>query len=126
MKTRALLAVGLFLATSAAGCGGGGAGNASGGTPNSSMRAPITAEDLTPGRFSDVMDAVQKLRPGWMTRVNGIFVEGHEVKPDDLRMESIGAIQEIKLLRCEQAMVKYPVNCVSQTYLEITRKRRAP
>ncbi|MDA0310829.1 MAG: hypothetical protein O2992_01780 [Gemmatimonadetes bacterium] len=126
MKTRALLTVGLFVVLSVASCGGGGAGNTSNGAPRTSMRAPITLEDLPPGRFSDVIDAVQKLRPGWMTRVNGIFVEGHEVKPDDLRMEAVDAIQEIKLLRCEQAMVKYPVNCVSQTYLEIIRKRRAP
>jgi hypothetical protein len=102
------------------GCATGGGGSAGGG----SLSSPITAADLTPGRFRDVIDAITKLRPGWLNRVEGIFVEGHQVQADNLRLQALDAIGEIKLLRCEQAMVKFPVSCVSARYLEITRKRR--
>lgn len=94
---------------------------ASGGSRNSS-NGPLTSEDLIAGRFADPMDALRRLRPGWMNRVRGIFIEGHSVTADDLALEPIGGIAEIRLLPCERAMIKYPVNCVSANYLEITRK----
>ena len=63
------------------------------------------------------------MSPGWMNRVDGIFIGGFPVAAESLELEPISGIAEIRLLRCDQAMVKYPVNCVSATYLEITRRR---
>ena len=95
---------------------------ASGPTRNGSS-GPITSRDLTAGRFADVPDALRRLRPGWMNRVRGIFIDGHSVTLDNLDLEPISGIAEIRLLQCDRAMIKYPVNCVTATYLEITRQR---
>ena len=114
-RVRAACALVALLAMAACASGGGG---------GQSLRSPITSEDLVQGRYSDVMDAITRLRPGWMNRVKAVFVEGHEVEVENLRLEAIESIGSITLLRCEQAMIKYPVNCVSSTYLEILRKRR--
>ena len=83
----------------------------------------ITAEDLVPGRYSNAMDTITKLHPGWMNRVTDIFADGHRIDEEDLRLETPASIQSISILQCEQAMIKCPVNCVSQTYLEIVRRR---
>lgn len=50
-------------------------------------------------------------------------MDGHQIDEEDLRLEAPASIQSISLLQCEQAMIKYPVNYVSQTYLEIVRRR---
>lgn len=95
---------------------------ASGGT-RINANGPLTSEDLIAGRFADVSDALRRLRPGWMNRVRGIFIDGHSVTFESLDLEPISGVAEIRLLQCDRAMIKYAVRCVSSTYLEITRKR---
>ena len=110
----ALLTAALALA---AGCA------SSGGAPGGSDSGVITAEELPAGRFANAEEAIRRLRPTWLLRLGGIFVEGHETSLETLRLEPVAAIAEIRRLRCEQAMARYPVSCVSNHYLEITRKR---
>ncbi|MBT5046241.1 MAG: hypothetical protein HOM57_14480 [Gemmatimonadales bacterium] len=95
----------------------------SGGGARGQSTRTITAEDLVPGRYSNAMDTITKLHPGWMNRVTDIFADGHRIDEEDLRLETPASIQSISLLQCEQAMIKCPVSCVSQTYLEIVRRR---
>jgi hypothetical protein len=72
-------------------------GCASGGT-RSTANGPLTSEDLVAGRFSDVSDALRRLRPGWMNRVRGVFIDGHSVAIETLDLEPISGIAEINLL----------------------------
>ncbi|MEQ9397692.1 MAG: hypothetical protein RJQ04_00850 [Longimicrobiales bacterium] len=109
-----LLTGALALAAACASTGG-----ASGGSDSN----VITAEELPAGRFANAEEAIRRLRPTWLIRLGGIFVEGHETSLETLRLEPVAAIAEIRRLRCEQAMARYPVSCVSDHYLEITRKR---
>ena len=97
-------------------------GCASGGSGGSSSQV-ITAEELPAGRFANAEEAIRRLRPNWLVRLGGIFVEGHATSLESLRLEPVGGIAEIRRLRCEQAMTRYPVSCVTDYYLEVTRRR---
>lgn len=105
----------LALAVLVAGCASAGGGS------NSS--SAITAEDLAPGRFANAVEAIERLRPTWFTRLEAVFVEGHETDLDRLRMEPVAGIAEIRRLTCEQATMRYPVNCITGYFLEVTRTR---
>lgn len=98
------------------------AGCASTGSGGSSSRV-ITADEMPAGRFASAVEAIERLRPTWFTRLEGIFVEGHQTDLERLRMEPVAGIAEIRRLTCEQATLRYPVNCITGYYLEVTRTR---
>lgn len=103
-----------------AACASSGAEARSGGTD-----APIGPADLENGGYSSLYVAVRELRPGWLNRINGVFVDGHAVEGIPwLRSVPTDGVDLIELLSCDEAMTRlYVSNCFTGRYIAIAYRR---
>ena len=122
MMTRRTLSLfaALTLAASVPGC----ASTGTGGPSARSVRdAPITAAELSEGAYANISQAVQQLRPTWLTRLAGVYIAGFRASQSDWQSEPLGAVGEIRIISCDVAVARYGSRCISGRYLEIERRR---
>jgi hypothetical protein len=70
------------------------------------------------------MEAVRLLRPNWLSRIAGAYVDGRELTDDELEAEPIQGIVEIRFLTGSEATAQLgAVNRSSSAgYLHIIRR----
>lgn len=83
---------------------------------------PITADELRSIVATTVLTAVRELRPQWLTRLEGAFLDGNPVSVRHLEEESLSGIAEIRLLTAEQATARYGTRSLSGSFLEVVRR----
>jgi hypothetical protein len=84
--------------------------------------APITAEELDATAAANILAAVRDLRPQWLNRVEGAFLDGLPVSVRQLQQESLRGIAEIRLLSAGEATARYGTRSLSGSFLEVVRQ----
>jgi hypothetical protein len=125
------LAILLAAAASVSACSSGTGTETSEPRPDQSL---ITAEDIAEARVHDAYEAVQALRPQWLTsrasrtlanstpRVPAVFLDRMELGPlASMRGVAVGNIQEIRYHDATQAMNRFGIEYDSGIIQIITR-----
>lgn len=84
--------------------------------------APITQEELQESAAPTIVAAVRDLRPQWLSRLKGAFLDGFPVSVRQLQRESLSGVAEIRLLTAEQATARYGTRSLSGLYLDVVRQ----
>lgn len=84
--------------------------------------ASITADELRSSAATTVLTAVRDLRPQWLNRLEGAFLDGVPVSVRQLERESLSGIAEIRLLTAEQATARYGTRSLSGSFLEVVHR----
>lgn len=99
------------------------AGCAAAGVARPRATGPILQEELQQAASITVLGAVRELRPPWMNRLMGGFLDGQPVSASQLQMEPLEAIAEIRLISAEEATARYGTMVLSGSFLEVVRRR---
>lgn len=99
------------------------AGCASAAAPRRGWRAPITPAELEAAPAATVLQAVQRLRPQWTSRLVGAFLDTEPISPGALNQEPVRGVAEIRLLTAEEATARFGTRALSGTYLHVIRRR---
>ncbi len=86
-------------------------------------RAPIMAEELDQAPVTTVLEAVRLLRPSWLARLNGAFLDGARIRESRLETMSVHDIAEIRLISADAATARYGARALSGYYLDVKTRR---
>lgn len=86
-------------------------------------RAPITAEELDMASVPTAWEAVRLLRPSWVARLNGVYLDGVRSSRSALEEMSVMDVGEIRLITASDATARYGARALSGYCLDVKRRR---
>ena len=82
----------------------------------------ITAEEIEAASPATVYEAVQRLRPSWLFRLGGVFLDDTRFEVEDLRTMSMVRVQRIELISASEATARWNTRSISAPFLHVMRR----
>ena len=82
----------------------------------------ITAEEIETAGPATVYEAVQRLRPSWLFRLGGVFLDDTRHEVADLRTMSMVRVRRIELVPASEATARWNTRSISEPFLHVIRR----